>query len=757
MRLSSLASSALATLASATASPLDPAPSGARRRLLGHCFDEFGGHHTDDRADAAGSNGTDASAFGGTNWAAVETGVHADPLVVRLVYWLVYVLAAVVLLIAMLTIWPPPDRVFPRKRPALRVVPWCLLGRMLGYGVIDWREGRLTPFPRYFRERHEVLSLWLGDMRFITFRARLTHFFAGIACTASLSMGLTDLESGRVTGDFWLVQVWVFGALFVYEIVLGIALRVSAVGASERALAAPTIASARRIEREYFGACFVFSFACLACSITFVHVMDEGGGCGDAFNTFLAYSYVFGLYEIFSWFALHPAIIALRWWLGRAFLRVSVDAETDEETMACCWKTHACARCPWLCACAPQPSAAVDADGVARDDDESDGESESSDRDEPSASALYTPDRKRPSGGQDDASVSGSVSIAAAKVTVAPFDASRAASAPSKHQRWRPSFPRRAYPPRPAPSSSDPSSPALGLTAPTQTTSPPRAARLCAGWDADVESGIASASFGSSGASGAAANKSRRSRNGLRASSAGFERGLVVGWRMAAATTTANAAKDAALKAEEARREAHEQRTALARAKAAEAEAKAAAAEAAAAAAEAKAAAAEAATARLALGARRRPNAPAAMEPPTPQSVASGGTRSGTAAAGGGVFSSGGDRSGRGAGGSRGGGFFWTSRAGGGGGGSARSGSASASGSAGTPSLAFSPFAFSFDSSGSTPASQRSVGSRPRPARPLTPAGTPAARLELVLEMGEAGEAGERGGERGGEGGRGGA
>ena len=94
MRLSSLASSALATLASATVSPLDPTPSGARRRLLGHCFDELGGHHTDDRADAAGSNGTDASAFGGTNWAAVETGVHADPLVVRLVYWLVYVLAA---------------------------------------------------------------------------------------------------------------------------------------------------------------------------------------------------------------------------------------------------------------------------------------------------------------------------------------------------------------------------------------------------------------------------------------------------------------------------------------------------------------------------------------------------------------------------------------------------------------------------------------------------------------------------------------
>ena len=569
MRLSSLASSALATLASATASPLDPAPSGARRRLLGHCFDEFGGHHTDDRADAAGSNGTDASAFGGTNWAAVETGVHADPLVVRLVYWLVYVLAAVVLLIAMLTIWPPPDRVFPRKRPALRVVPWCLLGRMLGYGVIDWREGRLTPFPRYFRERHEVLSLWLGDMRFITFRARLTHFFAGIACTASLSMGLTDLESGRVTGDFWLVQVWVFGALFVYEIVLGIALRVSAVGASERALAAPTIASARRIEREYFGACFVFSFACLACSFTFVHVMDEGGGCGDAFNTFLAYSYVFGLYEIFSWFALHPAIIALRWWLGRAFLRVSVDAETDEETMACCWKTQACARCPWASACAL--SEACRRRRAARDD-----------QDESDASRVFRPRRTIRGGAIYPGSEtfirrSGRLLRLGLRPSrrrrhCRPFDAPRP-PAPPKHQRWRPSFspqptPQR-YPPRPFPRAR--------VTAPTQMTSPPRAARL-RGWDADVESGIASASFGSSGASGAAANKNaRRSRNGLRASSAGFERGLVVGWRMAAATTTANAAKDAALKAEEARREAHEQRTALARAKAAEAEAKAAA------------------------------------------------------------------------------------------------------------------------------------------------------------------------------------
>jgi hypothetical protein len=40
-------------------------------------------------------------------------------------------------------------------------------------------------------ERHDLVSLWMGDMQFITFRARLTHFAASMICTASLSMGLT--------------------------------------------------------------------------------------------------------------------------------------------------------------------------------------------------------------------------------------------------------------------------------------------------------------------------------------------------------------------------------------------------------------------------------------------------------------------------------------------------------------------------------------------------------------------------------------
>ena len=499
------------------------------RRLLDHCFDEFGGGH-----DRTNVNGTAVPVDTlGTSWEGVETGVHADPLVVRLVYWLVYVLASVVFLIVMLSVWPPPDRVFPRKRPVARVIPWCLVGRMLGYGVIDWREGKLTPFWRYFRERHELLSLWLGDMQFITFRCRITHFLAGIACTASLSMGLTDLATGRVTGDFWLVQIWVFGALFIYEIVLGIALRVSAVGASERALACLASAEARRVELAYFAACFLFSFACLACSITFVHVMDEGGGCGDGFNTFLAYSYIFGIYEIFSWVFGHPLIITLRWLIGRALLRVSTDAETDDETMECCWKAAA----PRLCGCAPQPSAAVDSRGVARDAPERGG----SFRDGGSLSDVGE--------GSFRGRVAGS---------------SRAS------------------------------------------------------WDRDVETGIAASSPGagsrlsSPGGVGGAVD--------VRASAAGFERGLVIGWKRAAAATKAAEAKEAMRAASLAKREAMELRTALAEAQAKVAEAEAAAKAAEAKTAEARAAAAEAAALRRTVPARR-PGAPE-MDPPTPQSMA---------------------------------------------------------------------------------------------------------------------------------------
>ena len=582
------------------------------RRLLDHCFDEFGGGHEEITHNNTAAD-LDLAAHEGTNWEPVVTGVHADPLVVRLVYWLVYVVAAVLLLVFMLTVWPPPDRVFPRKKPVARVIPWCCMGRMLGYGVIDWREGKLTPYFRYFRERHEVLSLFTGDMNFITFRARLAHLAAGVACTASLSMGLVDLESGRVTGDFWLLQVWVFGALFVFEIVLGIALRVSAVGVSERALAAADKTRSRQIQASYVAVCFAFAACCLATSIVFVHVMDEGGGCGDGLNTFAAYSYVFAIYELFSWLVFHPCAITVRWVLGRVLLKTSADALTDDETMECVWR-----RIPVcgenVCGCAPQPSAAVDADGCAServdvlvigDEYAPDAEAQPCHGGE---GALCSVDARKglPEGLDDDESSRDGVF--AYGQTGAPF--ARRAPLGDATNRGAPSGS-----PKPHGFSAEKRSP----------DSPVACASPEARHTRELQTGASTRNRKSGDASDATrrdAEKAHVLRASLfRQSAAGTERELVLGWRRESSRRKAAAAADLARAASAARREALDLRTALAEAEAAEAEAAAAAAAAEAAAAAARAAAAEAKALRDALP-RRRAAAPE-MQPPTPQSIVS--------------------------------------------------------------------------------------------------------------------------------------
>ena len=540
------------------------------RRLLDHCFDEFGGGHEESTHNNTAAD-LDLAAHEGTNWEPVVTGVHADPLVVRLVYWLVYVVAAVLLLVFMLTVWPPPDRVFPRKKPVARVIPWCCMGRMLGYGVIDWREGKLTPYFRYFRERHEVLSLFTGDMNFITFRARLAHLAAGVACTASLSMGLVDLESGRVTGDFWMLQVWVFGALFVFEIVLGIALRVSAVGVSERALAAADKTRSRQIQASYIAVCFAFAACCLATSIVFVHVMDEGGGCGDGLNTFAAYLYVFAIYELFSWLVFHPCAITVRWVLGRVLLKTSADALTDDETMECVWR-----RIPVcgenVCGCAPQPSAAVDADGCAServdvlvigDDYAPDAEAWSCHEGE---GALGSVDAREglPEGLDDDESFRDGVfaygRTGAPFARRAPLGDATNRGAPSGSPKFSGKF------------SAEKRSPDSPVACASPETTHTR----------ELQTGASTRNRKSADASDATrrdAEKEHVLRASLfRQSAAGTERELVLGWRRESSRRKAAAAADLARAASAARREALDLRTALAEAEAAEAAAAAAAA-----------------------------------------------------------------------------------------------------------------------------------------------------------------------------------
>ena len=168
------------------------------------------------------------------------------------------------------------------------------------------------------------MSLWLGDYEFITFRMRLVHFMTDICCTMSLSMGLVDSRAS----DFWISDLGL-RALFVYQIVLGIALRVSAVGASERAMHAPGKPATRRVERNYFIMCFSFSAVSMLCAVSYVHVMD-GGGCGDGFQ-------ISGLHvrlravRVLRLVRPAPSAITFRWVLGRALLRLSTDADTEDD------------------------------------------------------------------------------------------------------------------------------------------------------------------------------------------------------------------------------------------------------------------------------------------------------------------------------------------------------------------------------------------------------------------------------------------
>lgn len=74
------------------------------RHLLDHCFKVTGGHgHT-----VVAPPSSNATAEGGAEsaevWAGVDEGaVHVDPYTVRLIFWLVHTLAALGLLILMLT------------------------------------------------------------------------------------------------------------------------------------------------------------------------------------------------------------------------------------------------------------------------------------------------------------------------------------------------------------------------------------------------------------------------------------------------------------------------------------------------------------------------------------------------------------------------------------------------------------------------------------------------------------------------------
>ena len=333
------------------------------RALLDHCWDDT--EHTGD------------------------SGATHDGVSTRIAAWFVNLMLAVALLIYSVRTWPPPERVFPRRRPLL-TVPWCCWARILGYGVFDWRTGRLAPWIDFLRERHEILNVFAGDSKFTTKKCRFAHLLTELASTAAVSMVLTDLTTAKVSGGFWTKQIWVFALLMTYDIVLGIALRLAALGATKASFEAAEnvgfecaengelmdleneeqliemgIKATRAFnahQNRFVMVCFMFSCTNLLVSALWTHLSNPADGCGDSVNTFMAYIYVFGLYQGFNLIVISPMSLSVRWSLAAFLVTRIPEVKTPQETMNCCWR----ARCPTLCGCVPPLVTPLDQRTVSR-------------------------------------------------------------------------------------------------------------------------------------------------------------------------------------------------------------------------------------------------------------------------------------------------------------------------------------------------------------------------------------------------------
>lgn len=149
--------------------------------------------------------------------------------VTRILFWCALVLWAVVELVTSLVAFPPPVRKWPDKRPFGGLLPWCCLGRLLGYGLIEWHSGTLTPFKAYFLERHDVVAIFTGNFKEIPQASRILMLVSLNAAAFSLSLVLTN-EDGEVEGSWFEKKIWVYVAIFVQMLVHRISLRLAALG-----------------------------------------------------------------------------------------------------------------------------------------------------------------------------------------------------------------------------------------------------------------------------------------------------------------------------------------------------------------------------------------------------------------------------------------------------------------------------------------------------------------------------------------------
>ena len=122
-----------------------------------------------------------------------------------LFFWVVFMVFAISLNLLATFYFKPPQRTWPKKRPVCGLLPWSVVGSMLGYGFIHWHTGEPVSLVEFLFERHELLQILKGDHIMISPRLRSLCVVVNMMSQLSLAIAFTapDGATEAVGLDGW--------------------------------------------------------------------------------------------------------------------------------------------------------------------------------------------------------------------------------------------------------------------------------------------------------------------------------------------------------------------------------------------------------------------------------------------------------------------------------------------------------------------------------------------------------------------------
>ena len=159
-------------------------------------------------------------------------------------------------------------------------------------------------YVEYIKETHELLSLYFGDMNLISKYARYSVTCMDFCCNFAMTMALTDATGTIMEGeDVWLDHIWLYVCIFIFQILFGIATRLSAIGST-----------VHRFIKEYMFFCFGVCVFSLTMSLMYTNVIATRS-CN---SPCVAYNYVtvFLSSQVMGWLLIQPLVLTIKFFLG---------------------------------------------------------------------------------------------------------------------------------------------------------------------------------------------------------------------------------------------------------------------------------------------------------------------------------------------------------------------------------------------------------------------------------------------------------